>query len=276
MNPAAHKEAFLRAQIAREAITKCRLCPRNCGVDRTSGQKGFCRLDGKARIYREFLYDEEEEGLNPSHLVCFSGCNLKCNFCTVSEWNEKPNEAPIAGIKKLKSIIEKRIKQGAKTLSILGGEPSVNIHFVLELLALLKPEIKVVWNTNMYYNQIVGELIDGLADIYLPDFKAGNNRCAKELIGADDYFEAVTRNIMRVKDKGRLIIRHVILPGHTDCCLKPILSWIAGEMPSAVVSLRGNYFPPADAKNSPRGYLSMEEFQNAMQIAGKSGINLVK
>ena len=276
MDPAAHKETLGRALIAREALTNCRLCPRNCRVDRTAGQRGFCRLDDTVRYYREFLFDGEEEGLNPSHQICFSGCNLRCEFCAVTEWNEKPDESPIADIKKLKNKIEKRVKQGAKTLNILGGEPAVNIHFVLELLGQLKPEMKVVWNTNMYYNEIVSELITGLVDIYLPDLKVGNSRCAENLVGAADYFEVVTRNILRVKGQGRLIIRHVILPGHTDCCLKPILTWIAEQIPSAEVSLRGNYFPPAEARNAPKGYLSGEEFQNALQLAGKLRLNLVK
>jgi putative pyruvate formate lyase activating enzyme len=276
MNSAAHKDAFSRALIAREALTNCRLCPRNCGVNRMAGQKGFCRLDGKARYYREFVYDGEEEGLNPSHQVCFSGCNLRCEFCAVTEWNEKPEDAPLANIKKLKNKIEKRAKEGAKTLNILGGEPAANIHFILELLGQLKAETKVVWNTNMYYNEIVAELITGLADIYLPDLKVGNSRCAEKLIGAADYFEVVTKNILRAKGKGRLIIRHVILPGHSECCLGPVLNWIAEEIPSAQVSLRGNYFPPAEANIAPKGYLSREEFQNAMQLAGKLHLNLVK
>ena len=276
MNPAAHKEALSRAKTAREELKNCRLCPHNCGVDRTAGQKGFCGIDDKTRCYREFLYDEEEEGLNPSYQVCLSGCNMRCEFCAVSEWNEQPEEAPFADANKIKRNIEKRLKEGVKTVSILGGEPAINIHFVLELLGQLKPNVKIVWNTNMYYNDIVTRLIDGLADIYLADLKVGNKTCAKNLTGVSDYFDVVTKNILQAQGKGRLIIRHVLLPGHTECCLKPILKWIADKIPSAEVSLRGNYFPPAECKKSPKGYLSAEEYKNAVQIARNLRLNLVK
>jgi putative pyruvate formate lyase activating enzyme len=276
MNPAAHKEAHRRAEIAREALKSCRLCPRNCSVDRTAGATGFCGLDDSLRCYREVLYDCEEEGLNPSHQICFTGCNLRCEFCAVAEWNEKPLAADRKTTAELVKIIAERKKQGARTLNLLGGEPAVNIAGILELLSQVECETTVVWNSNMYYNDVVGELIEGLVDVYLPDLKVGNARCAEKLLGAADYFEVVRRNILRAGSRGRMIVRHVVLPGHTECCLKPILSWIAEEIPAVEVSLRDNYFPPAEAAAAPLTYLSQNEFEKALKLAGKFRLNLVK
>jgi len=147
---------------------------------------------------------------------------------------------------------------------------------ILKLLSLLRPATTVVWNSNMYYNEIVGELIEGLVDIYLADLKVGSERCAQTILGSWDYLEVTKKNIIRASTHGRVIVRHVILPGHTECCLKPVLHWLSEELPGGEVSLRDNYFPPAEARYSPMVYLSRKEFENALHLAGKLRLNLVK
>jgi putative pyruvate formate lyase activating enzyme len=276
MKAAAHKQAGQRAKKAREALRNCQLCPRDCRVDRTAGERGYCGLDDKLRCFRELVYDGEEKGLNPSYHLCFTGCNLQCEFCTVAEWNEQPLAAPEADYGILKKNIEKKISQGARNLNLLGGEPGVNIFGILELLSRLACETQVIWNSNMYYNDIVTELTEGLVDVYLADLKVGSKRCAEAIIGSADYLEVARRNITRAGRQGRVIVRHVILPGHTECCLKPLLHWLAEKMPRAEVSLKGNYLPPVNAISSPGGYLGKDEFQNALQLAEKLRINLVK
>jgi putative pyruvate formate lyase activating enzyme len=276
MNPSAHKQARHRAEIAREALRNCRLCPRNCGVDRTAGETGYCGLDEKLRCFRELLFDGEESDLNPSYHICFTGCNLRCEFCTVAEWNEQPLAAADVDYDNLKDKITEKTRQGARTLNLLGGEPAVNIYGILELLSQVECKTTVVWNSNMYYYDIVDELTAGLADVYLADLKVGNTHCAGTLLGADDYLNVVKRNIVKAGAHGRVIVRHIILPGHAECCLKPILLWLAQELPGVEVSLRDNYFPPANPMVSPAGYLGKDEFQNAMQLAGQLRLNLVK
>jgi putative pyruvate formate lyase activating enzyme len=276
MNPTANKQAARRAEIAYEALRACRLCPRNCGIDRTAGQVGFCGLDDAVRCYREVLYNGEEADLNPSHHIYFAGCNLRCEFCTVAEWNESPGEAKKTNIDDLQKRIAERKQQGARTLNLLGGEPAVSIYGILELLSHLDCETTVVWNSNMFYNNIVDELIAGLVDVYLADLKVGNRRCAESILKAADYLEVTKRNIISARTHGRVIVRHVILPGHTECCLKPILHWLAEELPGVEVSLRGDYFPPAETKAAPAGYLGRKEFQNCVELATQLGLNLVK
>jgi len=257
-------------------LRECRLCPRNCGVDRTAGATGYCGLDDSVRCYREVLYDGEEDDLNPSHHIYFAGCNLRCEFCTVAEWNESPDAAEETDIVALGDKITERIRQGARTLNLLGGEPAVNIAGILELLRRVECETTVVWNSNMYYNTIVDELTAGLVDVYLADLKVGNSRCAETMLKAADYLEVAKKNILKASSHGRVIVRHVILPGHTKCCLEPVLHWLAERLPGVEVSLRGDYFPPADAVAAPGGYLSGNEFQNALQLAAQLRLNLVK
>ena len=276
MNPVVHKQACSRAKLAKEAMRNCRLCPRNCGVDRTAGVTGYCGLDDSVRCHGEVLSNAEEECLNPSHQIWFTGCNLRCEFCAVAEWNEQPQAAEKTTIAELKIRVAKRKRQGARNLNLLGGEPAVNVHGILELLSQIECKTTVVWNSNMYYNDVVDELIAGLVDVYLADLKVGNNQCAEAILGAADYIEVTKRNILKASKRGRVIVRHVILPGHTECCLKPVLHWLAEDLPGVEVSLRGSYFPPADATKAPVSYLSRDEFQNAMQLARQLRLNLVK
>ena len=276
MDHQAHRKIPERVKLAREALANCNLCPRQCGVDRTAGQKGYCGIDDTVRCFREMLYCGEENELNPSHQIHFAGCNLRCKFCIVSEWNEQPMAAKEIDFDDMARKIIDRWSKGAKTLNFLGGEPAVNLHGILELLGRVKPEIKVVWNSNMYYNEIVDKLITGLIDVYLADFKCGNNRCAEDLLGANDYMEIVKENILKATKHADVIIRHVIMPGHSQCCLKPILTWLADKLPDVKLSLRDNYVPPVQVASAPSGYLTQEEMQKAVGLAKSMGLNLIK
>ena len=93
----------------------------------------------------------------------------------------------------LLAVIERRRQQGARTLNLLGGEPAVSVHGILELLAGVDVRTTVVWNSNMYYAEPVARALVGLADIYLADLKCGNPTCAKELLDAGDYMDVVRR-----------------------------------------------------------------------------------
>jgi putative pyruvate formate lyase activating enzyme len=197
MDYKAHKQAPHRARLAREALNCCRLCPRQCGVNRIVGEKGYCRLDDSVRCFREMLYSGEEQQLIPSHQIYFAGCNLRCEFCPVFEWNNKPWMAREMDIDDLSQTIANRRMEGARTLNLVGGEPAVNLHGILELLARVGPETQVVWNSNMYYREIVDELMTGLVDVYLADLKCGNDRCAKALVGAEDYVQVAKQNTLR-------------------------------------------------------------------------------
>ncbi len=276
MNSQSHSEIPERIKLARKALAKCNLCPRCCGVDRTSGEKGYCGLDDTVRCFREMLYCGEEKELNPSHQINLTGCNLRCEFCVVAEWNEHPQTADKMDFNSMAKIITLRQSLGARTLNLLGGEPAVNLHGVLELLGRVSPETKVVWNSNMYYNEIVDKLIAGLIDVYLADFKCGNNGCAESLLGAKDYLDIVKENILKASMQADVIVRHVIIPGHNKCCLKPILAWLADKMPEVKLSLRDNYVPPVQVVSAPAEYLTHEEIQKAVELAEKMGLNLVK
>jgi len=276
MNYLAQKEAYERIEQARELLQCCQICPRECGIDRTAGEKGYCNLDDSVHCFREMLYWGEEKELSPSHQIYFSGCNLKCEFCTVAEWNEQPSTVKRIDFGSLKSKVLERKKQGAQNLNFLGGEPVVSIHGIIELLADLNLEIQVVLNSNMYYNNIIDTLTVGLVDMFLADLKCGNSSCAQRLLGAKDYVEVAKRNILKAREHADVIVRHVILPGHNKCCLEPVLNWLAENYPHVKLSLRGDYVPPAVASFAPNRYLAKKEFEEALETATKMGLKVVQ
>jgi putative pyruvate formate lyase activating enzyme len=254
----------------------CRLCPRNCGVDRTAGKRGYCGLDGQAHCFREMLHPSEEAELSPSHQIYFAGCNLRCGYCTVAEWNEQPLNVGEMDANLLALAVQRRRLQGAKNINLLGGEPAVSWPGILTLLSRIPTPVPVVLNSNMYYNECLDELLRGFVDICLADLKCGSRMCGANLLDAEDYCDVARRNIRVAGKFADLIVRHLIVPGHLDCCVKPTLKWLADEMPRVKVSLRTNYIPPAGIGSAPTQYLSRREAQAAVDYAQELGLNLIQ
>jgi putative pyruvate formate lyase activating enzyme len=108
MELSAYKMVAERMKEVGSELKSCRLCPRACGVDRWSGEKGYCGLDARAVCFREMMHEREERELVPSHQVYFAGCNLRCEFCTVGEWNEGAGSVKGMSVEELASREVKR------------------------------------------------------------------------------------------------------------------------------------------------------------------------
>lgn len=240
-----------------------------------AGEKGYCGLDGRAWCFREMLHPHEEQELSPSHQVYFSGCNLRCEYCTVAEWNESPEEVEAIDLDDLAGRIRKRHAEGARNVNLLGGEPAVNLYGILDLLEKIDPSATVVWNSNMYYAEPVNEVLKGLVDIFLADVKSGSAECGEKILGAADYFPVAKKRVEEALEHADVIVRHLVLPGHRDCCCDPVLQWLAG-LGNVKVSLRLDYIPPVEAQYSPRGYLSEAEKKNVRNRAENLGLNLIE
>ena len=265
-----------RLDILRSALSSCRLCPRNCGADRTARQTGYCGLDDKLYCFREMLYNGEEQELCPSHQVYFAGCNIRCEYCSVAEWNERPLQVKGRDIDRLSDDIQRRIGQGAMTLNLLGGEPAVNVAGILELLWKSKPTNRIVWNSNMYYNSPVTEAIQGLVDIVLADLKFGCDRCAMEIADAADYCGVIMSNIETSAEWAQVIVRHRVLPGHFECCTVPGLKHIAEMGQKIKVSLWFDYIPPIPARNTPAGYVDRWQQQETVDYARRLKLRVIQ
>jgi len=155
-------------------ISECRLCPRNCGVDRTQGLKGYCGMSGEIRLARAALHMWEEpciSGVNGSGAVFFSGCPLRCVYCQ-NHSIALGNIGKAVTLDRLVDIFFELKEKGAHNINLV-----TPTHYVPQIAeALLRArnkglELPVVYNTSSYENVETLKLLDGLIDIYLPDFK---------------------------------------------------------------------------------------------------------
>ena len=242
----------LTEAIATKYLESCIFCERQCEVNRIDGEKGFCLISKDSYVSSAFLHMGEESVLIPSGTIFFQGCNFGCVFCQnydISQtWKGKRALDDIAqkvDTSKLANIAEKLVDKGAININYVGGDPIPNIHTILGSLNHQQSNVCQLWNSNFFVTDKSLSLIIDLMDFWLPDFKYGNNKCAKKYSGIDDYYDILTRNLKRVHDEGsgEICIRHLIIPNHVECCSKPILDYVANELPNAVVNIMKQYRP---------------------------------
>ena len=264
----------LKFLIASKIFHNCCFCERRCGVDRTT-KTGECGV-GKPIISSEFLHMGEEKILVPSHTIFFSGCTFHCVFCQNWDISQVPSGLFVKP-EKLVDIINKRYGQGGKNVNWVGGDPTPNLRYVLEVLKLCNYNIPQIWNSNMYCSFETMKLLDGLIDLYLTDFKYGNDNCAKRLSKVENYFEIVKRNHRFCYENGDMIIRHLVMPNHIDCCSKPIMNWIAENIPNSIVNVMAQYRPEYHAFDYKEisEHVLIEDVIEVRQYADDLGLNLI-
>ena len=241
----------------------CTLCPRRCGVDRTAGQLGFCRMPDQIHAARAVLHYWEEPVISGSYgsgAVFFSGCTLRCAFCQNGVISQENFGKPLSPAG-LRAVFERLIDEGCQNINLV-----TPTHFLPSILPALTPKlpVPVVYNCGGYESVETLRQLEGLVDIYLPDFKYSDDRLAAKLSAAPDYAEtaaAAIREMYRqvgsavIEDEQMtrgVIIRHLVLPGCIDNSLG-VLDWIAESFPKkdVLVSLMSQYVPMGRAKTMP-------------------------
>jgi len=265
-----------KIKAAEEILQSCHFCERRCGVNLLKGERGFCGV-GKPRVASEFIHWGEERELIPSHTVFFTGCTFSCQFCQNWDISQYPKHGVYIEPETLANMIAKRVRQGVKNVNWVGGDPTPDIRYILEVLNHCNENIPQVWNSNMYLTQESLGLLDGVIDLYLTDFKYGSDSCARRLSRVDDYWEIITRNHLLISEED-IIIRHLVLPNHIECCTIPILKWIAENLrnKSVKVNVMDQYHPEWKAsryEDINRG-LHGDEFERAYQFAEELGLSL--
>lgn len=235
--------------------TNCVLCPRQCGADRTAGERGFCGCPDKALVAKAMLHKWEEPALagsGGSGAVFFGGCTLGCRYCQNAAISGGPvgKALDAAG---LREVFEDLIARGAENIDLV-----TPTHFLPTVIPALKPRlpVPVVYNCGGYERVQTLKALEGLVDIYLPDLKYADQGLAGQLSGAKDYFPVAKdaiREMVRqtgpVRRQGEkvvkgVIIRHLILPGCLENSLR-VLDWIGETFApgQVLVSLMRQYTP---------------------------------
>jgi len=278
--PLPEKSYFdLKIKIANKMLECCNFCSRRCSVNRLADRLGFCGCGKIMNVSSIFAHMGEEPELVPSGTVFTMGCTMRCRHCqnwTISQWKEAPMEYTP---EELAREVENLRLEGCRNVNLVGGEPTPWLKHWLETFKHVGVNVPVVWNSNSYYSPETAQLLAGFADVYLLDFKYGRGDCAERISDAPDYWEVCTRNHLEAKKYGELIVRVLVLPGHLDCCTKPILQWIAENLGVETrVNVMFQYRPEWRAFEVPelRRRLNRAEMEKALQLAEQAGLkNLV-
>lgn len=231
----------------------CSICPRKCGIEREQAN-GFCRTSEKFKLARAALHFWEEpciSGKNGSGAVFFSGCNLKCVYCQNYEIS-RDNKGVEISRERLVEIFENLVSQGAENINLVN--PTHYAPMLADVLEKWKSPVPVVYNSSGYESVETLEMLDGLIDIYLPDFKYIRNDKAERYSSASDYPETAKKALAEmyrqtgkaVFDGGMMkkgmIIRHLILPQNTNSSLE-IMDYASEHFENAYLSLMAQYVP---------------------------------
>lgn len=223
-------------------LQACDLCPNQCGCNRLLGQTGLCHNTNQPAIYQHFLHTGEEISLVPAFIINLSGCSLACPTCSESCRFGK-NLLPIHNAENYAEAMVRYFKHHGmpKSIEWIGGEPSTQLHFVLEVswhLKKLSFHEPIFFNTNAYFDVALLDLMHNIIDGFVFDLKCTNS-CQNITGGFTQYYETATRVITQaVNDfNNNHILRHLVMPGHVDCCTRPIIEWCRTHIPSVTFNL---------------------------------------
>ena len=240
----------------------CRLCPRQCAVDRTAGQRGFCGCPDVALVAKTMIHRWEEPvlaGEGGSGAIFFGGCTLGCRYCQNRAISGGPVGIPMDSAR-LRQAMEDLIAQGAENIDLV-----TPTHFLPTILPALTPRlpVPVVYNCGGYERAESLKSLEGLVDIYLPDLKYATDELGQKYSGAPDYFTRASAAILemvrqtgpaRYTDDGMMksgtLVRHLILPGNTRNSIA-VLRWLHDHLPENPVSLMSQYVPCGRAEEFP-------------------------
>ena len=270
-----------------ELLNKCEICPRKCGVNRNNGELGYCRASNKIKIGGYHLHMWEEPiitGEKGSGTIFFSYCNLGCVYCQNYEISMNDVGEEIT-IERFKDICLELQHIGAENINLV--TPTHYIPLIKEGLILAKKEgltIPIVYNTSGYENVESLKLLDGLIDIYMPDFKYYNNNLGK-YSNVKDYFEiardAIEEMYRQVGEpkyqnnilKKGMIVRHLVLPNHSEDSKNVIKYLYDTYCDKIILSIMNQYTPIKKIKyNELNRTVTKEEYDDVIDYACDLGI----
>ncbi len=292
-------------ELSLRMLTHCNFCRWDCQVDRRQGTKlGTCKLAGNSRVSTFFHHQGEEliyRGDRGSGTIFFTSCNMRCAFCQNGDISTDKDNGEMVTSRTLATMAWLLRNEGCHNVNWVGGEVTIHLHTIVDAISLLAELIPsdedlraalpaktdfyrlfrsnpdgalyqgifnapMLWNSNFFMSDETMRILRLLIDVWLPDFKFGPGRCAVTLSKTPWYWETVTSNLRMLYDWGEdFTIRHLVMPNHVECCTRPVLEWIAKNMPDAPVNIMDQYHP--DNLCDPRSPKYREEY---VQISRRS------
>lgn len=274
----------------KEIFKVCTLCPRNCRVDRTVGEKGFCRETDQLMAARAALHMWEEpciSGTQGSGTVFFSGCSLRCVFCQNASIASGSVGRPIR-VERLSEIFLELQSQGAANINLV--TPGHFAPLIVDALDLARKQglkLPIVYNSSGYESIQTLHQLEGYVDVYLPDFKYMNPVMAAKYSHAPDYpliakeaVEEMVRQtgVCQFDEKGMIkkgtIVRHLVLPGYIKDSMKVVEYLYNTYKDSIFISLMNQYTPLPRAADYPEinRRLTTYEYEKVVSHALSLGV----
>ncbi len=285
-------ELARRAREAVASLASCRVCPRDCDVDRLHDQIGVCKTGRYAIVSSYFPHFGEEDclrGWRGSGTIFFSMCNLRCVFCQnyeISQLGEGREVTP----EQLAAMMLELQEMGCHNINLVTPEhvvPQVLEALVIAVEAGLR--LPIVYNTSAFDSMHSLRLLDGIVDIYMPDFKFWTPELARRYLKAKHYPEVARRVIkemhrqvgpLKLDERGLakrgLLVRHLVMPGYLEET-RAILRWLAEEVsPDTYVNIMAQYYPAwkvsSDTYSEINRSITPDEYEEALRIAREVGL----
>ncbi|MBC7170069.1 radical SAM protein [Candidatus Bipolaricaulota bacterium] len=283
-------ELQARAEGLQALASPCGLCPRKCGAHRARGERGFCRAGLTPRVASFGPHFGEEDvvvGEGGSGTIFLSGCNLRCLFCQNYAISQLGEGEEIA-VHDLARIMLRLQEMGCENVNLV--TPTHQAPQIVAALALARDEglrLPLVWNCGGYESVDALRLLAGIVDIYMPDFKYGDNAVAARLSGAGDYVERAQQALREVHcqvgdlvvEDGiavrGLLVRHLVLPDGLAGS-EAVLAFIAREIsPHTFVNVMAQYRPAHRAREYPplARRPTAAEYERTLDIARRLGLH---
>ncbi len=290
-----YREGRLREKVERalESLADCPVCPRDCHVDRLADRIGVCRSGRLARVSSFLPHFGEEDvlrGWKGSGTIFFAWCNLRCVFCQNFETSQI-GEGEEVTPQDLAGMMLRLQEIGCHNINFVTPE-----HVVPQVLEALPIAVErglrlpIVYNTSAYDSLQSIELMDGVVDIYMPDFKLWHREHARKYLLAPDYPDVARRVVKAMHDQvGELvvddrglalrgvIVRHLVMPGQLDDT-REIMRFLAHEVsPDTYVNVMNQYYPAWKAKSEAKyteinRRITGEELRQAFEAARDAGL----
>jgi putative pyruvate formate lyase activating enzyme len=276
-----------------EELRDCSFCPRNCHADRFSSKPGYCKIGASFNISSVCIHKGEEPVISGKDGICnvfFTNCNLQCIYC--QNWqiskNLKERDFTEMSLKNVISEITAILDRGINMIGFVSASHAIpQMKVIINVIESLGYRPVKVYNTNGYDKPETIQSLDGIIDVYLPDFKYMEHVLAKNYSDAADYPEVASRalkemyrqkgSVLHLNENGTaesgIVIRHLVLPGQVENSRK-VLKFIAEEIsPKLHISLMSQYYPTPAVSCHPelKRPITKKEYQSVVQEMEKLG-----
>ena len=283
-----------RAKQALAGLSSCTCCPRRCGANRLAGETGVCQAGPQVRIASYFAHLGEEDclrGRRGSGTIFFAHCNLRCVFCQNYEISHL-GEGEDVGIERLAAMMLELQAAGCHNINLV--TPSHVVAQIIAAVALAAEaglRLPIVYNTSAYDALDSLRLLDGIIDIYMPDFKMWDPSQARRYLTAADYPEVARLallemhrqvGVLKLDERGvarrGLLVRRLVMPGDVAGSAA-ILRFLAGQVsPDTYVNVMAQYRPAGEVSSAAFPEINRcptrAEFLAAIQLASDLGLRL--